>query len=630
MKKPTVRPALIFKVFIALFMLAALFLIVQNFVSRSRLKPKVPVLDSEIAEQKVETTDEVLHVQLRKGKLHLEARAARHYMGEDGLFHLEGDVQITFPGRAEGEDIILEAREIVHDRENAFFRMLGAATLKAKDLTVESESLEYQTEQEILRTAFPVRFSSDRISGSARKAVYRAGPQRLILQGEVDLRVTTTADPSRPVLIRGDELDYLHTRAAGTIRGDARIDSGESFAHASLIRFELFANKENLKSLFMQGDSQIVMVEESETDPEDSQPQAERTVRRELRAHEISVRAWNNSQTIRSLEAEGKCYMRQDETGGEFIETEADRLDISFNREGGLKELQAKGHVTMAEQREGESRTVRGAALSLKGRNQVLRVDSDLDTRARIKAGDYEIEADSIDIRLDSRNLTAAGGINVILASPEAEKPAIGFFGGAGSVFIKAADMRYSGENRRFLFTGDVKVWQGKEALMTQEMTIIRELGRLTCRKGVETHITVKPKEDEEEYELEITAEALDYLPDDSQLNYSGKVTVKVETARLRADLLNIHLSEKGSKIQRLLAQGKVRITRELYEAQGEEAVFDLEKETILLTGNPILTHQQKGRVRGDKLTFHLADDRIVVENRGRERSETIIRNSRE
>jgi len=158
----------------------------------------------------------------------------------------------------------------------------------------------------------------------------------------------------------------------------------------------------------------------------------------------------------------------------------------------------------------------------------------------------------------------------------------------------------------------------------------MRELGRLTCRKGVETHITVKPKEDEEEYELEITAEALDYLPDDRQLNYSGKVTVKVETARLKADLLNIHLSEKGSKIQSLLAQGNVRITRELYEAQGEEAVFDLEKETILLTGNPILTHQQKGRVRGDKLTFHLADDRIVVENRGRERSETIIRNSRE
>jgi lipopolysaccharide transport protein LptA len=590
MKKPRIRPALIFKVFIALFMLGAIYLIVQNFVSRSRLKPKVPVVESKIAEQKVETTEKIQHFQLRKGNL--EVRAARHYIGQDGLYHLEGDVQLTFPGRADGEDIVLEAREIVHDRENAFFRMLGAASMKAGDLRVESESLEYQTEQETLRTDFPVRFFSDRISGSAKKAVYRAVPQRLILREEVDLRMTTASDPSRIVQIQGDELDYLHTRAAGTIRGDARIDSEGSFARASLIRFELFADKENLKSIFMQGDAHIVMVEQGEADPEDTQQRADRFERRELRAQKIVVRAWHSSQTIRSLEAEGKCYMRQEEPGGEFIEIEAERLDIDFNRKGGLKELQAKGRVTMAEQRGGESRTVRGGTLSLKGRNQVLRVESGDESRARIKAGDYEIEADSLDIRLDSRNLTAAGGINVILTSPQA---------------------------------GDVKVWQGKETLMTQEMTIIRELGRLTCSKGVETHITVNPK-DEEEYELEITAETLDYRPDDRQLNYTGEVTVKVETARLKADRLNIHLSEKDNKIQSLLAQGEVRITRELYEARGQEAVFDLEKETIILKGNPILTHQQKGRVRGDKLTFYLADDRIVVENRGRERSETIIK----
>jgi lipopolysaccharide export system protein LptA len=145
----------------------------------------------------------------------------------------------------------------------------------------------------------------------------------------------------------------------------------------------------------------------------------------------------------------------------------------------------------------------------------------------------------------------------------------------------------------------------------------------------VETHVTVAPKDDEE-FELEITAESLDYLPDDRQLNYSGKVTVRVETARLKADHLDIHLSEQDNKIQSLLAQGDVRITRDLYEARGGEAVFDLEEETIVLSGNPVLTHQQKGRVQGDKLTFHMADDRIVVENKGRERSETIIKNSRE
>jgi lipopolysaccharide export system protein LptA len=75
-------------------------------------------------------------------------------------------------------------------------------------------------------------------------------------------------------------------------------------------------------------------------------------------------------------------------------------------------------------------------------------------------------------------------------------------------------------------------------------------------------------------------------------------------------------------------ARGDVKVIRELYRAEGEEAVFDLEKETIQLSGGPVLTHQQKGRVQGDKLTFHLPDDRIVVENKGRERSETVIKES--
>ncbi|MGB2908433.1 MAG: hypothetical protein WBB73_15120, partial [Candidatus Aminicenantaceae bacterium] len=118
MKKQRIRPALIFKVFIALFMLAAVSLIIQNFVNRSRLRPRVPHVETEIAEQKVETTEEIHHFQLRRGKLDYEVRAARHYIGEDGLYHLEGDVQLKFPGRADGEDVVLTAGEIVHDREN--------------------------------------------------------------------------------------------------------------------------------------------------------------------------------------------------------------------------------------------------------------------------------------------------------------------------------------------------------------------------------------------------------------------------------------------------------------------------------------------------------------------------------
>jgi lipopolysaccharide export system protein LptA len=56
------------------------------------------------------------------------------------------------------------------------------------------------------------------------------------------------------------------------------------------------------------------------------------------------------------------------------------------------------------------------------------------------------------------------------------------------------------------------------------------------------------------------------------------------------------------------------------------EALYDLDKETIVLTGNPSLIDKEKGTVEGDKLTFHLGDGRILVENKDRERPVTFIK----
>lgn len=69
-----------------------------------------------------------------------------------------------------------------------------------------------------------------------------------------------------------------------------------------------------------------------------------------------------------------------------------------------------------------------------------------------------------------------------------------------------------------------------------------------------------------------------------------------------------------------------VVIMQEQYQGTGQRAVFDLRKETIELTGNPVLIAENQGRTAGTKLTFFIADGKIVVENKGRERSVTVIK----
>lgn len=626
MKKLRYRPAFFIKLLLAVSLLAAVLLIIQNFVIRSKQKTGIPMVQEEISQQKVDTTDEVQHFQMRKGKLHLQVRAARHYIGDDSLYHLEGDVQLTFPGRAEGEDVILKAREIVHDQENSFFRMQGGVHLQAKDLSMESEFLEYQVEEDILRTDFPLRFSSEKISGSAGSAVYHTQPQRLILDQDVEIRLTSSRDSSRSAVILGDNLDYWHKKGTGTVKGDVRIDSGSSRAQADLMRFDLFSNMENLKSVWMQGEVRVVLIEKNSSGDEAQDPLQSAGSQREIRAHEILIRAWHNSSDIRSLQAEGDCFLRQDSRAGEHIEIRSDRLDMNFYNDNTLKTLQAQENVSMQEQREGESREVRGAVFSIEGRKKILHVESQEDLRARIEAGDYEIEADSIDISLESRNLDAEGRVYVIMHSRSDKMPAVGFFTGQGSVFVNADTMRYSGANRRFLFTGGIKVWQGKEMLLTKEMAIVRDSGRLTCREGVRTYITVQPEADKEERRLDIKSESLEFKPEERRLNYSGDAALKVEDVQIKADDVFIYLSEEEKKIEVLMARGQVSIKQGSYEARGQEAVFNLEKETIELMGQPVLIDKQKGKVQGDKLTFYMADDKIVVENEGRERSETVIK----
>jgi lipopolysaccharide export system protein LptA len=78
----------------------------------------------------------------------------------------------------------------------------------------------------------------------------------------------------------------------------------------------------------------------------------------------------------------------------------------------------------------------------------------------------------------------------------------------------------------------------------------------------------------------------------------------------------------------RITAQANVVINQDqpVREGKGDQAVYLVDERLVVLTGHPTLTEKDKGEVRGDKLTFHLADGSITVENSTRDRSLTKIK----
>ncbi|MCK4556787.1 MAG: hypothetical protein KAU47_04665, partial [Candidatus Aminicenantes bacterium] len=239
-----------------------------------------------------------------------------------------------------------------------------------------------------------------------------------------------------------------------------------------------------------------------------------------------------------------------------------------------------------------------------------------------------DVFAEEIFISLDNNDLEAKGGVKVILEAKEGGGKPIGIFSEEQPVFIQARGMRYFAEHKRFLFNENVKAWQEEKVLRTDEIELFEETGQILCRGGVESTMLHTTKEGEEE-KLKISSEKMTYFPEENLVLYQNKSSLTVKDVTLQAQSISVYMGEEDKGIQKIVARKKVVIVQELGEAYGEEAVYDPENESLVLLGNPVLIDKDGGRTEGHKLTFHMADDRILVENKDRERSVTVIKRER-
>jgi lipopolysaccharide transport protein LptA len=125
---------------------------------------------------------------------------------------------------------------------------------------------------------------------------------------------------------------------------------------------------------------------------------------------------------------------------------------------------------------------------------------------------------------------------------------------------------------------------------------------------------------------VEISADKMSYDPEGKAVIFTGACSLKAREVKMTSQTIKILFNEGQEEMQQFLASGNVIITQQQSEGRGKEAQFDVNNETIVLLGNPVLTDKDKGKIEGDKLTFFIADDRIVVENQGQERSLSVIK----
>lgn len=611
-------------------LVVVLIAIAISFLTRSKRQVKVPEIAAELEEQKIDKK-EGLEVRGMKGdKEDFIITADKHSIGEDNLYHLEGNVKISLSNRIEGEDVIIRGEKVIHDSEWSYFWLQGQATVEFNDLVVESSVLEYDAQKSVFKSDQTVRFSSKTISGSAQMFDYFLGQKKAELRGKVHLKLLPSQETSVPVEIDTEYFEYYVGKGRGKVEGGVELTHGRSHATAGLLEFVLSASREQIKSLFLKERVKISLVDEFRKvrSFSDQTALALHGDRCQMEADEILIKGYMDLPQVKSLEASGECTFRFISETGSYTQIEGQEIAFDMTKDGSLKKLVVNRDAKISEENKekGSPRYIEGQRVQIQGDKKLLLVEGKDTLKARIWSKDSEIMAQKISLFLENNNMEANKDTKVIIYPREKSQVAFGFFSEENPVFITATDMRYSEDHKRFKFSGGTKIWQMKETIKAQEMSLDAETGAVRAWGSVESVLPYRPKGKEEEENVRIESSAMEYNPEKNMIVYREKVKLKARNVVLTAKLLTIALEKESGDMVNIVARDKVVVKQKTYEGHGDEARFDVKEEIITVVGNPVLIDKDKGRTEGGKLTFYMADGRIVFENKDRERSVTVIK----
>jgi lipopolysaccharide export system protein LptA len=133
---------------------------------------------------------------------------------------------------------------------------------------------------------------------------------------------------------------------------------------------------------------------------------------------------------------------------------------------------------------------------------------------------------------------------------------------------------------------------------------------------------------------IDVTADKLEMVDADHLAIWRGNVEAVQNGSRLVADTVNVYFSGKSAApakpvakpaagssasvgqdwgaVQRLVAEGHVFFVSQDQTARGEHAVYELEPDTITMTGNVVLV-QGDNVVKGDKVVIQVKNGHADV-----------------
>lgn len=605
-----------------------------------------------------------------KGERESYVLKAQQYVGqEQDEAHL-GGVELTFYYMSRGQrgtgTITSDACTYTPSQQRAVFR--GHVVLRTADgLELTTESLVYRGDREVAKSDEHVDFRRKSLSGSSDGLLYQAGDGTLELQAHAFLRLESEKDP--PMEIRSgraiiereeDKIRFLEgvkvtqggdvltaerlvldftwedervTRAQAIDKVDLRMAGGHGFPgtqgatargpkHLTCWRLDLlFRPDRRLEQAEALNDAELTTLPGPGEPPE----------RRRLRGQDLTFHFDEQAQLDKVTGLSGSSFEAEplDPATGP-IRTGKSRIFVARidPATGETQRIDFKGGAEFG--RGGQKATAQEAwhqgstgTLFLRGEPQL--VDEDQGSQLR---------AQTIDLGTVSGDVSARGTVRHVFGKPGRQGKAAsrrGLLRGGDDAptIVTSQALDYDGKTRTANYTGDALLRSGKDEVRAPEIHLEEKPdgGRRLVGAGGVVSLMNPRAESGGRPASPVQARAREMVYDEArnQIVYTGDVVIEQGDISTKSPAATLALTPDGGGIQTLVAGEPVEVHQGERTVTGTRGTFTPQSQTLVVVGESVVLKDPSQVVRGRSLTFHVGDDRILVD--GQEaRTEAVFR----
>jgi lipopolysaccharide export system protein LptA len=189
-------------------------------------------------------------------------------------------------------------------------------------------------------------------------------------------------------------------------------------------------------------------------------------------------------------------------------------------------------------------------------------------------------------------------------------------------------------------YTGNVRLWQMANVVRAPAIDFDQQNRTIIAHADTAQSVSslfVQQAQDGKLTPVDVTADKLTYVDSERRARYSGNALVKSPTGTFNAEQIDIYLkpteteagqapasakailpgAEGPSRIDHMVATGKVVVTEPNRRAVGDRLVYTADTGKYYLTGKTAsIFDAEHGQIWGDSLTFWSHDDRVLVESK--------------